>query len=1015
MMFKKLKALAGLSVLLFLISGAALADPIADLAMTQFQEAAPELKKSSAPGSNLEVVRMVPTFLFEEDDGHLLQWASMEVENHSASAIDADVSAGRPSGLSWSQAVKIPAGKLSLLVKIPDLREPAELDVTISAGGHELASAAYDWPPARQWTVYITHLSHFDWGYTGTQEQVRDKWDKIISTALKFTHETDDYPDDAKFRYTLDAGFPLQMYLERYPDRADEITELVRSGRWDVNAKFAHLCPSTTSPEILARELYYSKRDLEKMFGVELPTAIHTDVPGITWGDADVLAGGGVKYLLFHPNIGYRGAAVTINVDFPHAYYWQGPGGGKVLMWRSFGSYVEATFLVNGITATAKDLPALLLDAEEGGYPYDVIHFTRSGKDFDAGGDDNSIPRIEISESIRDWNSRFAYPRLIMDTPKVFFADLEKRYGDKIPTAAGDMPDWWADGILTDAKESGQSRIMHNTLKELELWASAARLLQPDYDYPARDIAAAYLDNYLFDEHTWGSFMPLLPPENEIFKVKSGRMIEGLKSAELGRARALYTLARMIGGDGGRVVVFNPLGWTRSEAVRLHAGPESLDAQGRLAVSLKDVTTGETFPSQIEKSLKDGADAVFEVKDVPAFGWRTYTLVPLGGGDTPVPGNSRPAGKNEITLENDFFKARFERGRGGLVSLYDKRAQKELIDPNAKYALGQLVARKQGWFDLYDVRTPARAIAMSVTGDGPVYASVTVKYLLPTAPFTMIENEYRLYKDRPYLDLTCALTNYYNGIGAAKYIVFPFAAEAPEVKVEIPFAEMRPGRDQLPGYAPFYAVSDWVNIAGAADNIGVTWSPLEGPMVEFGAIQKKSSFGLIYPDTFDQYPIITDPPYIFSELMNNYQNTNYHYEQKGTATWRYRISSHPADMAPSLAGRAGKELGHPLIAVGVEGGSEPRLPDVGAIIEVSPDSVTLVTLKRAEDGNGLIARLYQSTAEPATATLRSPLTPIKSAAVTDIVEKNDEPVKVANGAVEISLPPFSIRTVRLEF
>jgi alpha-mannosidase len=149
--------------------------------------------------------------------------------------------------------------------------------------------------------------------------------------------------------------------------------------------------------------------------------------------------------------------------------------------------------------------------------------------------------------------------------------------------------------------------------------------------------------------------------------------------------------------------------------------------------------------------------------------------------------------------------------------------------------------------------------------------------------------------------------------------------------------------------------------------------------------------------------------------MNNYQNTNYHYQQRGAAVWRYRISTHSPSSPPSLSGRSGKELSHPLQSVGVKGGVTPRLPDVGSIIQVSPSSVTLVTLKRAEDGNGLIARLHQSTGESVTATLRSPLKPIKSAAVTDIVEKNDEPTEIKNGAVELSMPPFSIRTVRLEF
>jgi hypothetical protein len=991
------------------VSASAKADRVMDAALSQFVEALSPVEEKYAPGAEINVIEVTPTFLYVSEGGQLFQLVKVAVENRSRKKMDAIIRVERESGGTWKAPWSLKQGKNETVVQVPDANERAQLDLVIIIDGREQARLSFDWEPARKWTAYVTHLSHFDWGYTGTHRQVRDKWFRIFDTAIEFSRQTDDWPEEAKFRYTVDGSFPLMLYLERYPEREPEVKDLVKSGRWDVNAKLAHLCTSTTSPEMLARELYYTKRDLEEKWDVEFPTAIHTDVPGLTWGNATVFTGAGIKYYLFHSNWMYRGAMVVTEKDLPHAYYWEGPAGDKVLKWRSHHGYSECRYLIIGIERTAERLPRQLLSIESEGYPYDVIHFTRAGLDPVKNWEDNSIPRIEISETIRDWNQRFAYPRLRFSIPREFFKELEERYGDDIPTRSGDMPDWWADGVVTDARETGLSRRAHHMLSEVELWSSAAAITFPGFDYPSRKIKRSYLDNYLFDEHTWGYMYPFLPPNGRIFKNRANRLMEGLQTAEAYRGQALYALAQLIGGDENRVVIFNPLGWKRSGLVSLEIAKNHYAGDRRMKTALEDTISDEICRGQVEWVFKYGdAVALFQVKDVPAFGYRTYKVVPFT--DKTI---TRHAPINSLSVENDFFALAFDKKRGGLVSAIDKSSGRELLDPGAEYALGQLVSRRQGWFDLYNKKKSSRARNISVTSSGPVFTEVTVDSRLPGAPLTSVSTRYRIYHGLPYLDVICSLSNYHNGMGANKYVAFPFAMEDPEVTIDIPFAQMRPGLDQLPGFAPYYAVTNWVDVRNG-DGHGFAWSPLEGPMVEFSAIRKEARFVLPYTDKIDRYSVLTSPPHIYSEIMGNFHNTNFHYQQDGSASWTYRIALRQDSSPPSIAGRPGNELARPLMAVGIWRGVG-LLPDTGSFVKVSPPSVTLVTMKRAEDKRGLILRLYESSGKAVKARVTFPFSEIKSASLADITEHDLAALPVAPGAVELEMPPFSIRTVRVEF
>ena len=292
------------------------ADTVLDTALAAFQTSLP-IPAPAVASAEIQLLEVAPTFLFVREEDRLLQLVKVKVGNNTSRAVTVQLRIERPDGLSTEAALSLKPGPNLAVVKAPDLRQPAPLALVIRGEGKELARYNFTWQPARQWQVYLTQLSHFDWGYTGTQDQVMQSRSRFLDQVIEFSKQTADWPEDSRFRWTVDGSYVLRNYLQDRPDRAAALQELVRSGRLEINAKLGHLCSSTAGYEMLAREVYYSTRELKTALGAETPTAIHTDVPGLTWGDAAILAGAGVHYLLFHPNRSYRGGAVLKQTGVP--------------------------------------------------------------------------------------------------------------------------------------------------------------------------------------------------------------------------------------------------------------------------------------------------------------------------------------------------------------------------------------------------------------------------------------------------------------------------------------------------------------------------------------------------------------------------------------------------------------------------------------------------------------------------------------------------------------------------
>ena len=110
---------------------------------------------------------------------------------------------------------------------------------------------------------------------------------------------------------------------------------------------------------------------------------------------------------------------------------------------------------------------------------------------------------------------------------------------------------------------------------------------------------------------------------------------------------------------------------------------------------------------------------------------------------------------------------------------------------------------------------------------------------------------------------------------------------------------------------------------------------------------------------------------------------------------------------------AGYELNVPLSPVFCrEAAENGTLPASRSYFTCDSDSVILDTVKAAENGNGIIVRLYESGGTK-TDVFLSTILPCSHVVECNLVETDENEVPTENGAFRFTIKPFEIKTFRL--
>ena len=191
-----------------------------------------------------------------------------------------------------------------------------------------------DWGYFADGTVHLICSSHNDIAWFDTPAKTIERRDTAcVTPALERMKKRDDV------YFSMENVLYLQEYLERHPEKKQEIFELTKSGRFDWGATYNQPYEGLLSSEQLVRQVYHGAKYIRKLFpGTPARVAYNVDVPGRSIQMPQILSKAGIPYLV-------------LSRHESGIFKWASPDGSSILCW-SMGNYANFYFYMERLGDT---------------------------------------------------------------------------------------------------------------------------------------------------------------------------------------------------------------------------------------------------------------------------------------------------------------------------------------------------------------------------------------------------------------------------------------------------------------------------------------------------------------------------------------------------------------------------------------------------------------------------------------------------------------------------------------
>lgn len=829
-------------------------------------------------------------------------------------------------------------GYNSVNIGLPQVSKPTNIILKIVAGDFSKTSNVTLFP-VKKWHVDLIQHSHTDIVYTRSQPEILAEHLRYIDYALDYCDATDDYPDNARFRWTCEASWAVDEYLKCRPgEQVERLVKRINEGRIEVTGMYFNF-DEIPDEQILASSLKALGRIREK--GINVSLAMQNDVNGIGWCLNDYFNLTGIKYL----NMGTHGHRALICFDKPTMFWWESPSGKRILTFRAEHYMTGNTVFemqTGDLVKFRNNLLNYLKNLEQKNYPFDEIAVQHSGYLTD-----NSPPSTIASDLIKQWNEIFEWPKLTTSTAETFFRNMERDHASAFPVIRGAWPDWWTDGFGASARETATARkaaaALLGNMGGLSMAALSGISIS---DETMKKIDLANESLLFYTEHTAGYSESVREPLSlptmeqralkESYAWEASRRVASLGEDVMGLLQSSFKRE-----PEASMIVFNSLNWKRSGFVTVYIDHQ-LVPRGTTAGIFDN--EGNCLPAQAVSSRSDGTYWLIWLKDIPAFGYRKYLIRPVSGTA------DMPQANHGTVLENKWYKIVPDLAKGTIASLFDKELSLELADPSSQYGLAEFILEKLAnrsqmesrRLDAFE-RMPLDTVWFDSVTQGPVFNSISFCGETETAEsprgFTI---EFRLYNTEKRIDIACSITKKSIIAPEGFYIAFPFSLENGRHFTEVQGGVIASGIDQIPGSSnDWYTVQNFTSVRNPKTQIVIGCS--EMPLMQFGAINT------------GRYKAGATPQgsHLFSWPMNNYWVTNFNADQRGGHTWSYYLTS-SADVSNGFSSRFGWGSRISFLTRIIPGNGPGDNNFEGSFLEGLPENLIIISALPSADGKSII-------------------------------------------------------------
>ena len=738
-----------------------------------------------------------------------------------------------------------------------------------------------------------------------------------IATCRAMTELMKDYPEATFAR----GEYLVYRWIEQVaPDLFSEIQRLVEEGRWEiVNGWYVQPDCNLPHGEGFVRQALYGKRYFRQKFGVEVDVGYCVDSFGHNAGMPQIYRKSGYRYFVF-----FRPG--THEKELPGcAFLWEGVDGSRILTCRP----PTMGYIAVDKAEMASRLPAIRDLMLKKGLP---------GILFYGVGDHGGGATRELLEGIRELQAEYSDLELRCSRVRDFFQEVENGPVDALPVVNDELQHH-AVGCYTAHSETKR---LNRATEHLIL--NCEKLCAMDWfecggEYPLADLQSAW-ESLLFNQ-----FHDVLAGSSLETAYEDVRDIFGHARAvaQTNMCKAIQRVADMIDtqGEGIPVVLFNPHSFP-------FAGPLSVELMldyrpeegGEATTLLVRDSEGRTCRSQEEElecllPVSWRRRVTFEA-DVPPLGYRLFFVLPADQKASGGPAGQIHAAENSIS--NGLLELR-RSGEGLELEVLDGGSRGNIVRPVGDRAIVfrdtsdtwshgvERYTEQEGRFEIDDLKCDE---------PGPYVAKMRVKSHWGR---WRMEQEFILYAGQKRLE--CRTAIFWEERLMLLKLPFGFSFDRPRFTYQIPYGALT--REATGNEEPG---QQWVAVEGTRWGAGIVNDSKYGYSAVGGELRITALRCTAYAWSGDERQPET---YRYPRYMD-----------EGQQRLTYWVLPYEGGWAEAGLPAAAEALVNPPVAL-VTHCHSGRLPQEHSLLQVDTEAVTACAVKKSEDGDELVLRLFNST------------------------------------------------------
>src|SRR5256714_2814512 len=836
------------------------------------------------------------------------------------------------------------------------------------AGDVQDKSALYSRSPIYRGTnrqqITVSGHAHLDVGWMWPYWRTHQKIAHTVSNVLGLMER---YPD---YHYSQSQPQVLQWLKEDVPELYARVKQRVAEGRFEpVGAMWVEADCNLTSGESIIRQIIHGTRFWQQEFGVTPRHIWLPDVFGYSAALPQIMQGCNIPVFMT-TKISWN----QFNRMPCDTFRWRGIDGSEVLTHfiTAPDLHLTTTFYSYNGPLRPSDMTGIWKNYRQQDINDHLLYLCGWG-DGGGGATEEQVERMQIMADLPD------FPQVRAGRAEDYFTDLYQRVWEnpRLPTWVGELYLEYHRGTYTSqARVKQANRRAELFYREVELLNAWAGL----YGMSSRQEQL----NQGWQLILLNQFHDVLPGSSirEVYDDAERVYAEAYTIGKRIYDEALAVVLQQIPAGEQDLLLLNTLMWERTDPIQMPVA---------LASSFPHAQQGTDWEGNAV-SLLDGVR-------IPPCG--VQVVSPTGNAaisKTQIPSTCRAAYTDDKTtvLQNDYYNLQLD-AKGEITQLYDRRAERDVLAPGQ--AGNQLIAYEDRPlnFDAWDIDLfyeekpyPVQAVtSLRILEEGPVRATVEI-----VRPYmsSRITQRISLWRNSPRIDIATEID--WHEHQTLLKAAFPLAINSTRATYEIQFGNVeRPThRNTSWDLARFETCAHrWIDLSEGGYGISLLNDSKYGHDVHDNVVRLTLLKSGVFPDA---------------------------QADEGLHRFTYSLLPHVGDWKEAQSVRRAYELNVPVVCIAgqMKPTSTPIESATGiasiSFIQVDCAHVIVETVKPAEDGDGLIVRLYEAHNQRGRGTLTF-VTSILSAQECNLLEEPISDVSCQGNTLSFQVRPFEIKTFRV--